>query len=97
MRAAGPAVVPVERAAFLDDRYQPQPLRRPPSATRSKRSGERSSGRLRMRDPVGAWHRLGSGVGLLVTAIVLGVLLASVLAVAIGAVVITIQHALNNG
>ena len=52
-------------------------------------------GARRLRDPIGSWRRIRSGIELLVMTLVLGVLLAAVLAAAIGAMVVALQHALN--
>jgi hypothetical protein len=49
----------------------------------------------RLRDPISAWRRVRSAIELLLTTIVLGLLLATILAAAIGVLVLAIQHALN--
>jgi hypothetical protein len=49
----------------------------------------------RLRDPIGAWRRIRSFIELLVTTVVLGLLLAGILAAAISAIVLALQHALN--
>lgn len=57
----------------------------------------RTRPRRRLKDPIGPWRRLGSAFGLLVTTVIIGVLLAAVLALAIGAIVVALGHALNGG
>jgi hypothetical protein len=81
-----------------------RPRRPPPrqhdrgrSAASSSAGGRRAAraGRRRLSDPISAWRRLASVIELLLTTVVLGVLLAAVLAGAIGAIVVALQHALN--
>jgi hypothetical protein len=51
----------------------------------------------RLADCIGWWRRLRSIVFLVVITVILGLILAAIVAVAIGAIVVTIQHALKSG
>ena len=51
----------------------------------------------RLADFIGWWRRLRSIVFLVVITVILGMILAAIVAVAIGAIVVTIQHALKSG
>lgn len=80
----------------------PGPLTRPDNAvtlpTSTLPGSPAARGRMearRLRDPIGVWRRIRSMIELLVTTVVLGLLLAGILAAAIGAIVLALQHALN--
>ena len=105
---ARPATAPpaaAGEAPAADTIALPGRPRRPPprhrgrgrSLASSSTHGGRATraGRRRLSDPISTWRRLASVVELLLTTVVLGVLLAAVLAGAIGAIVVALQHALN--
>ena len=71
-------------------RSAPQHRAARPASPRPQARGNR-----RLQDPIGSGRRVRSGVELLVMTVVLGILLATVLAIAIGAIVVALQHALN--
>jgi hypothetical protein len=76
-----------------------RPAEPPPSARRRRRPRQpRPSFRgPRLADFIGWWRRLRSIVFLVVITVILGMILAAIVAVAIGAIVVTIQHALKSG
>jgi hypothetical protein len=72
----------------------------PPSSARRRgrpRQPRPTFGGPRLADFIGWWRRLRSIVLLVVITVILGLILAAIVAVAIGAIVVTIQHALKSG
>jgi hypothetical protein len=79
-----------------------RPARRvgpPPAASRRRRRPRQPRPSFRgprLADFIGWWRRLRSVVFLVVITVMLGMILAAIVAVAIGAIVVTIQHALKS-
>ncbi len=76
------------------------PVRAPAAVERAR--GERARQRRpsfrgpRLADQIGAWRRARSLVELIVVTVILGAIVAAILAVAIGAIAVSIQHALKS-
>lgn len=103
--ASGPPAAGAGEASADDTIALPRRPRRPPPRHRDRRPWRASSSthgrraarasRRHLSDPISSWRRLASVIELLLTTVVLGVLLAAVLAGAVGAIVVALQHALN--
>jgi hypothetical protein len=79
-----------------------RPKRPPISAAGSRRRRRPKQPRPSFRGPrladfIGWWRRLRSIVFLVVITVILGMILAAIVAVAVGAIVVGLQHALKSG
>ncbi len=76
-----------------------RPVGPPPSGSRRRRRSRQPRPSFRgprLADFIGWWRRLRSVVFLVVITVILGMILAAIVAVAIGAIVVSIQHALKS-